>query len=353
MKILRPILHVAFALLAGALVAAPADADPIADFYKGKQIVANTGGGAGGGFALAARILGRHMVRYIPGHPDWVVTAMPGAGGARSIKYVVNAGAQDGTVIGVVLPPAVISPLLRKGVGYDSSRLQWIGSITPMPSVLSVWHAAPGKSLDDARKVQLIIATSSKLSTNYLVAMFLNEVIGTKFKVISGYQGGDRQNVAMEKGEVHGRASFFNSYKTTKPDWLRDRSIIHLATLGPRIDDLKGVTHVMDLARSDEERQMIDLMQAGESVGHGFFVSPGVPKARVAALRRAFDATMKDPAFLKEAAERKQLVSPVLGEDLDRIVAQATRVSPAVVDKFKKMIRLDGPPERGGKGKKK
>jgi len=329
-----------------AAVAIPAQADEIADFYKGKQINAIAGGGAGGGFALAARILGRHMVKYIPGEPSWVVTAMPGAGGARSVKYIVNAAAQDGSVIGVVLPPAVISPLLRKGVGYDSAKLRWIGTITPMPSVLSVWHTAPAKTIDEAKAKEVTVATSSKLSTNYFMAEFLNKVIGTKFKVISGYQGGDRQNNAMEKGEVDARASFYNSYKSTKPDWLRDRKIIHLATLGPRHPEMKGVLHLMDIARNDEERAMVDLMQAGESVGHGFFVSPSVPMARIAALRKAFDATMKDSGFLDDAKKRKVEVDPVGGAALDRIVAKSTVIAPATLARMKKMLSLDEPAKK-------
>lgn len=335
-------------LLAGAAAcavatAAPARADDVADFYKGRQINAITGGGAGGGFALAARIMGRHITRHIPGKPDWIVTSMPGAGGARAVKYIVNAAAQDGTIIGAILPPAVISPLLRSGVGYDSSKLRWIGTITPMPSVLSVWHTSPVKSIEQAKETQITVATSSKLSTNYFMSEFMNQVIGTRFKVISGYRGGDRQNNAMEKGEVHARASFYNSYKTTKSDWLRDRKIIHLATLGPRHPELKGVLHLMDIARDDDERRMVAIMQAGESVGHGFFVSPSVPMARVEALRKAFDATMKDAAFLADAEKRKQVVEPVSGAELDRTVSEATSASPALVAKMRKFLSLDSP----------
>jgi tripartite-type tricarboxylate transporter receptor subunit TctC len=336
------------ALLAGAagLLAAPAAADDTADFFKGKQINAIAGGGAGGGFALAARILGRHMVNHIPGKPDWIVTAMPGAGGARSIKYIVNAAAQDGTVIGAVLPPAILSPLLRPGVGYKSEDLQWVGSITPMPSVLSVWHTHNVNSLDDAKKREVIVATSSKLSTNYFMSIFLNKVVGTKFKVISGYQGGDRQNNAMEKGEVHARASFFNSYKSTKADWLRDRKIIHLATLGPRLDELKGATHLADIAKTPEQRKMVAFMQAGENVGHGFFVSPGVPRARVDALRKAFDATMKDPAFLDDAKKRNVTVEPVAGVELDKSIDEAMDVPQSLVDDFKTLVEMDEPKKK-------
>jgi tripartite-type tricarboxylate transporter receptor subunit TctC len=331
------------AIAGAAMLAAPAAADEVAEFYKGKQIVAVSGGGAGGGFALAARILGMYMPAHIPGNPEWVVQAMPGAGGARSIRYIVNAAPQDGTVIGVVLPPSVLSPLLRPDVGYDSAALRWVGSITPMPAVLSVWHTAPAKTLEEAKQHEIVIATSSRLSTNYFVSEFLNQVIGTRFKVISGYQGGDAQNIAMESGEVHGRASFYNSYKSTKPDWLREKKIVHLLTMGPELDEVTGVPTLMDVVKTEEHRQMVAFMQTGESVGHGFFVSPNVPRARLEALRQAFDATMKDPGFLAESAKRNQIVDPVRGEKLDELVQAAMKTPKEVVDKFKAMVRLDEP----------
>lgn len=329
------------ALAAAAVAAAPAAADAVADFYQGKQITAISGGGAGGGFSFAARLLGNVITRHIPGNPSWVVTAMPGAGGARSIKYIVNAAAQDGTVVGVVLPPSILSPLLRPKVGYRSEKLQWLGSITPMPSVLSVWHTTKVQSLDDAKTTKLITGTSSRLSSGYLMAAFINAIHGTKIEVILGYRGGDRQNNAMEKGEIEGRTSFYASYKTTKPHWLRDRLIRHIATIGPREPELKGVPHVMDLARNEEERQIVRFLSVGGEVGHGFFVSPGVPRARVAALRKAFAAAVGDPEFLAEAKKRNQVVNPVRGELLDAKVAAAMKTPKSLIAKFKKMVKLD------------
>lgn len=320
---------------------APAQAGEVADFYKGRKITAISGGGAAGGFSFAARILGRHIVKKIPGNPSWVVTAMPGAGGARSVKYIINAAAQDGTVIGVILPPAILSPLLRENVGYDSAKLQWIGSITPMPSVLSVWYTTKIQKLSDVRTIETTMATSSKLSTGYFFPAFLNEIYGTKFKIIAGYRGGDRQNNAMEKGEVDGRSSFYNSYKTTKPHWLRDKTIRHMVYMGPKLPEIGNVPHLMTLARNEEERQIVRFMQTGSSVGHGFFVSPGVPKARVEALRVAFDKTVSDPAFLAEAKKRNQVVAPVRGAELDKIVAKAMKTSQALVAKFRQMTKLD------------
>ena len=330
------------AAAAAMLIHAPAaQAEPIADFYKGKTLRAISGGGSGGGFSFNARVLGRHITRHIPGNPDWIVQAMPGAGGARSMKYIKSAAAQDGTVIGAVLPPSIISPLLRKKVGYDSAKFHWIGSITPMAQVVSVWHTLGVKTLDDAKKREIVLGTSSKLSSGYLIPALVNALAGTKFKVISGYRGGDRQNNAMEKGEIQGRGSFYNSYKATKPHWLRDKSIIHLVQLGPFITDLPNVPRVRDMARNAEEKKIVEFLRIGAQVGHGFYVSPSVPKARVAALRKAFDATMKDPAYLAEAKKRSLIVDPISGAALQAKIASAMATPTSVIDQFKKLVKLD------------
>ncbi len=347
---LRTILPLAAAAL---LLAAPAaEADAVADFYKGRTITAISGGGAGGGFSFNARVLGRHIVRHIPGNPEWVVTAMPGAGGARSMKYINQAAAQDGTVMGVVLPPSVISPLLRKNVGYDSGKFNWIGSITPMAQVVSVWHTHGIKTLDDVKKREVVLGTSSKLSSGYLIPALVNALTGTKFKIIPGYRGGDRQNNAMEKGEIQGRGSFYNSYKVTKPHWLRDNTIIHLVQLGPFISDLPKVPRVRDMARTPEEKQIVDFLQIGARVGHGFYVSPRVPRDRVAALRKAFNATVTDPAYLAEAKKRKLIVDPVKGEDLQATIVKTMATPKALIAKFKKMVKIDKLKPRKRKKKK-
>jgi tripartite-type tricarboxylate transporter receptor subunit TctC len=327
--------------LAGLALATPASAHAVADFYKDKTVTAISGGGAGGGFSFVARVLGRHMAGNIPGKPTWVVTAMPGAGGARSIKYIVNAAAQDGTTIGAVLPPSILSPLLRKKVGYDSAKLQWIGSVTAQASVLVAWKTSPAKTLEEAKKIEVTTATSSKLSSGYLFPAWMNATNGTKFKIISGYRGADRQNAAMETGEVNGRSSFYNSFKTTKPHWLKDKTIIPLVYMGPVTADLKDVPYMMDLMKTKEQKEIGNFLQTGSRVGNGFFVSPAVPKARVMALRAAFNKTVASKAFLAEAKKRSMIVSPVRGEELDAIVAKAMKTSPATINRFKKLVKID------------
>ena len=338
--------------LVGLVITVPANADAIANFYKDKTVTAISGGGAGGGFSFAARILGRHMAANIPGKPTWVVKAMPGAGGARSIKYIVNAAAQGGTTIGAVLPPSILSPLLRKKVGYQSEKLQWIGSITAQASVLVAWKTSPGKTLKRIQQIQVTTGTSSKLSSGYLFPAWMNATIGTKFKVIAGYRGADRQNAAMETGEVNGRSSFYNSFKTTKPHWLKEKTIIPLVYMGPKTADLKGVPYMMDLMKTKEQSEIGNFLQTGSKVGNGFFVSPAVPKAKVLALRNAFNKTVASKAFLAEAKKRNMVVAPVRGEVLDAIVAKAMKTSPATINKFKKMVKIDKLKPRKRKKKK-
>jgi tripartite-type tricarboxylate transporter receptor subunit TctC len=315
-------------------------AEPVADFYKGKTITIVVGGGAGGGFAIAARVLGMHMPRHVPGNPEFIVQAMPGAGGSRATAYLYNAAPQDGTVIAIILPAAVTAPLLRP-LKYDTSKSHWLGSITPMSVVLSAWHTAPAKSLEEIKKTEFLMATSNKLADNYLVAAFLNAVVGTRFRVISGFDGADAQNLAMEKGEAHGRGSYYLSFAVSKPHWMRDGSVTHLIQLGPPIKELPQVPRLVDLVKTDEQRQIVTFMEAGAAVGQGFYAPPGTPPERVGALKAAFEATMKDPAFLEEAAKRSMVVEPVRGEDLQRAVEAAFQTPKPVIDRFKQMVKLE------------
>ncbi|MEE2968504.1 MAG: tripartite tricarboxylate transporter substrate-binding protein, partial [Pseudomonadota bacterium] len=275
-----------------------------ANFYSGKIIRFSVGASAAGGFTLVTRVLAEHFKKHIPGHPNMLVELKPGTGGGKSMDYILNAVAKDGTFIGAVLPPAVIAPLLRK-VRYDSTKAAWVGSVTPMPEVNSVWHTAPAKTLDEAKKIQLVMATSSKLSSAYLIPAFLNATVGTKFKMVQGYRGGGPMNKAMVTGEVNGRASFYNSYRTTKAHWLRDKKIFHLVQVGPNIKEIFGVPNLRDVVKTDEQRRMVDFLEVSAQIGHGFFVSGDVPADRVKILRTAFDATMRDPAFLADAKKRR------------------------------------------------
>jgi tripartite-type tricarboxylate transporter receptor subunit TctC len=330
-----------------ALVLAPfgiATADSVADFYKGRTITFYPGGSAGGGFSTVARLLAKHMADRIPGKPSMVVDAMPGAGGAKMMSFMANAAPKDGTALGAALPIAVNAPLLRK-VKFNPAKFQWLGSVTAMTEVSTVWHTAPATTLEGAKKVEVIMATSSKLSSAYLIPAFMNAVIGTKFKIVPGYRGAGPMNKAMEAGEVHGRGSFYNSYVSTKPDWLKDKKIIHLVQVGPGEKDLADVPNMRDLVKTADQRRMLDFMEAPAYVGHGFFAPEGVPAERVAALKKAFVETLADPAFLQEAQERRIIVNPVTAEKIQSVIETAMATPEPLLAKFREMVGISAPKE--------
>jgi len=320
-----------------------ASADPVADFYKGKTVKFISGGSPAGGFTLLARVVARHMPKYVPGNPTMVAEGMPGAGGATMMAYMANAALKDGTVLGAALPIAVNAPLFRK-VKFNPAKFQWLGSVTAMTEVSSVWHTSPVKTIEEAKKTQIIMATSSKLSSAYIIPAFMNAVLGTKFKIVPGYRGGGPMNKAMETGEVNGRGSFYNSYVTTKPHWIREKKIIHLVQVGPGEKDLAGVPNLRDLVTTDDQRRMLDFLEAPAYVGHGFFAPPGVPAARVAALKKAFVETLKDPAFLAETKQRLMIVNPVSAEKITSVINRAMATPEPLLVKFREMVKI-GPPK--------
>jgi tripartite-type tricarboxylate transporter receptor subunit TctC len=326
-----------------------AAADSVADFYKGRTITFYSGGSAGGGFSSVARLVAKHMAARIPGQPNMIVDAMAGAGGAKMMSFMANAAPKDGTALGAALPIAVNAPLLRK-VKFNPAKFQWLGSTTAMTEVSTVWHTAPATTLDGAKKTEVIMATSSKLSSAYIIPAFMNAVIGTKFKIVPGYRGAGPMNKAMEAGEVHGRGSFYNSYVTTKPGWIKDKKIIHLVQVGPGEKELAGVPNMRDLVTTDDQRRMLDFLEAPAYVGHGFFAPEGVPADRVAALKAAFVATIADPAFRKEAQERRMIVNPVTAEKIQSVINTAMSTPEPLLAKFRKMVKI-GPPKEAKKKK--
>ncbi len=325
-----------------------ASADSVSDFYEGRTITFYSGGSAGGGFSTVARLVAQHMADRIPGKPKMVVEARPGAGGAKMMSFMANAAPKDGTALGAALPIAVNAPLLRK-VKFNPAKFQWLGSTTAMTEVSTVWHTAPATTLEGAKKTEVIMATSSKLSSAYIIPAFMNAVIGTKFKVVPGYRGAGPMNKAMEAGEVHGRGSFYNSYVSTKPGWLKDKKIIQLVQVGPGEKALAGVPNMRDLVTTADQRRMLDVMEAPAYVGHGFFTPEGVPADRVAALKKAFVATVADPTFLKDAKERRIIINPVTAEKIQSVIETAMSTPEPLLAKFREMVKIKAP--KAGKKK--
>ncbi len=316
-----------------AFAAAPATAD-VASFYKGRTVTVMVPSGLGASLGLYGRLFTEHFGNHIPGNPTVILTSRPGGGGTKGATYAYNAAPRDGTFIAEVLAPSVLAPALRN-LKFDALKMQWIGSITDRPSTVSVWHTAPATNIAGARKKMVIMGSTGLGSETYLAPKFMNYYVGTKFKIVKGYKGGAAINKAMEQGEVQGRMNYYTGWTTVKAHWLRDKKVVHLAQYGPRIAELPNVPRLADLVKDPEGKKILQFIEVSEALGMGFWVHPDVPKDRLAALRKAFMDTMKDPKFLADAKKRNAPVAPISGEKLMKIVAAGLGVSPALVTKMK------------------
>ncbi|MDB5571546.1 MAG: Tripartite-type tricarboxylate transporter, receptor component TctC, partial [Hyphomicrobiales bacterium] len=284
-------------LLAGAAAPGAARAQDVESFYKGRKLDIVIGFSVGGGYDAYARVLARHMGEHIPGKPSIVPRNMTGAGSRIAANYVFGVAPKDGTVMGIADQSIPLEQALGdSGVKFDSREFNWIGNVIADNNILATWHTSPVKTIEDAKKIESTMgATGYNTSSQYPTV--LNQMIGTKFKVILGYPGGAEVNLAMERGEVQGRGSnSWASYKGTKPEWVRDNKINVLAQVGlKRADDLPNVPLLQELATNEQDAAAMRLLSAPTAIGRPFFAPPGVPAERVKALRAAFDATMKDP----------------------------------------------------------
>ncbi len=317
-----------------AMIASPAAAqDDIAAFYKDKTVRILVGVAVGSGYDINARALARHLGAHIPGNPTVIVQNQPGAGSLTMTNALYASGPFDGTVIGAPFNGMPTAPLLQpSGVRFDPTKLNWIGSTNRETHVSYVWHTAPVQSLDDLKTKELVVGAQAPGTTQYDFPAIGNDLFGWKIKVVKGYDGTPKIHLAMEAGEVQGNgATSWTTLKALNSNWLNEKKIKVLAQWALRKHpDLPDVPHVLDLAKSEADRQALLLGLARLEFGRPFFVPPGVPADRVEALRRAFDATMKDPAFLAEAEKLKLDIDPLTGEQVAELVAQVMATPPDV-----------------------
>lgn len=313
-------------------------ADPIADFYRGRTITLLVSHSAGGDYDTRARLLARHLDRHIPGNPRLIVQNMPGAGGMRGTGYVYNIAARDGSVIGM---PDQLAPLSQafgeKGVEFDTTRMSYLANTSSSPIVIVSWHTSPVKRFEDLLTHELVIGGTGAASASVLVPLMINRLIGTRFRPIAGYPGGNEIYLAIEKGEVAGRATqSWSGWKAQRPDWIEHKKINLLVQTGSRRHpELPGVPLLLDFARTPEDRQILEVYLAPVEIARPFLVGPDVPAERVAALRRAFDAAMADPVLLEEARRSRLEIEPMRGEDVQAIVERIVRAPPAVIARAK------------------
>jgi hypothetical protein len=326
-------------LLALAIMASPAasQAQSVADFYRGKTVNVYIGVGVGGEYDIQARLVARHIGKHIPGNPTVIPQNMTGAGGLRMINYLYNVAPKDGTNIGMI---ANAFPAMQavgiSGVQFDAAKMGWLGSIAPAVETMAVWHTTGVKNIDDARKREIVAGASARGAITFIYPQMMNEFLGTKFKIVTGYPGGNQINLAMERGEVEARNNTWSSWKATKADWLKEKKITVIAQAGPRAPDLDAPS-VEDAARTPEEKQLIELVVSGTRFGRPMATN-SVPADRLAALRAAYDATMRDPEFLAEAMALNFEVDPVQGDKMQKIVERILATPREIAAKAKGLM---------------
>ncbi len=342
-------------LMAG--VAGAASAASVADFYQGKTIKLIIGTGVGGSYDLHGRLVGRHIARHIPGNPKLVVQNMPGAGSRKAAGYIYNVAPQDGTVLANILNTIPLLQALGKaGKKFDAAKFHWIGNLTNTVAVVAVWHNVPVKTVNDARKTSVIIGATSPGSLSTTIPLVLNNVLGTKFRIVTGYKSGRSIDRALEQGEVQARAgASWRVWKRSYPHWIQGNKLVILAQIGSQRDPtISKVPLLSELGRNAEETKLLKLFSSPMTVGKPTVVAPNVPKARVKALRKAYSDTMGDPKFLADAKRQGLLVSPISGTALQKLVEDTVRAPGALIAKAKKaIVRKNVTSRKKGKKKKK
>ena len=342
---LAGLLTAATIVSAGAILDAASSAARAQTSFAGKTMDLIVSTGAGGGQDSAARVVARHWANHLPGKPTMVVKNMPGAGHIRAANFLANQAPKDGTVIGAIVPAFLLAQVIEtsKAIQFDAAKFQWIGASSANNSTVYVWSSSPARDMADAMKQEVLMGATGAGSYTQIYPMILNAVVGTRFKVIAGYGATAEVNLAMERGEVHGRAgNNFNSLRMENPEWLRDGKVRFLAQVGlTRDPDYPDLPLLHELGKTDEDKRVLRLFSADIAVGRPFMAPAQTPPAVVETLRRSFDATMADPAFLKDAKDGRVEVGPVKGEELQAIVAEIVATPLEVAARARKALAHD------------
>jgi tripartite-type tricarboxylate transporter receptor subunit TctC len=314
----------------------------VAEFYKGKDVTIIVGSGSGGTNALYGRTLAAHLGRHIPGNPNVIAQFMPGGGGIKAANYFFSVAPKDGTVL---FHPQSSHPqaqvLGSAGVKFDVRKYAYLGRSASQNSGIFVWHTVPAKTLMDVRNHEVIIGASGRGSETFQDPTIINSVLGTKFKVITGYKGGGEMDLALERGETSGDAGPILSVFVRQQHWLQKNQIRFLVQSGSeRHFRLPEVPLLTEFARNDEERAVFAFMSARANIGRTLVAPPGAPADRVAALRKAMADVLKDPAFLAEAEKLKMDVIPATAQEVEAALKVVFDTPPTVIARVKKALDL-------------
>ena len=321
------------------LMARPAHADAVEDFYKGKTISVVIGYSVGGGYDLYARHLARHMGKYIPGRPTLVPQNMTGAGSLRAASYIYSAAPKDGTVFGTFARAMAIQPLLSSAP-FDGTKFTWLGSVTNDVSTCITWHTSPVKTWSDMLETPVTLGGEGPGADPDIFALLYKNVFGAKVKLVTGYHGTNDTVLAMERGEVDGLCGLsWSTLQSRHLEWMKSGKInIVVQAAFKKQPELAGVPLITDLVKTPEQGQILKLILTSQEMARPFAAPPGIPEDRRAALLAAFERTMKDPEFLDEAKKLNLEVNPVSAHAIDDLLAELYATPKEVLEKAAQAI---------------
>jgi tripartite-type tricarboxylate transporter receptor subunit TctC len=325
--------------LACCWLASPALAEPVADFYRGKTVKLYVSTSPGGGYDHVARLFIRYFPNYLPGKPDVIVMNMPGAAGVTLANWGYNVAPKDGTVIGMpnltVPMNQVIAP---DQVRYDATKLNWIGNLEQATGSIFTWHTSPTQTIQQALARETVMGVSSKTSVLYQLLILSNRLLNTRFKIVLGYEG--NRVLAIERGELEGSASTLQNFAGIAPHWLKNKLVTILTVnADKRVAKYPNAPTMMELTNNLVHKKMLEFMMLQSATGRAIFAPPAVPPDRLDALRRAFDQTAKDPAFVAEMEKAQIGVDPNTGEDVQAAVGRLIATSPEVATMVSEAIK--------------
>jgi tripartite-type tricarboxylate transporter receptor subunit TctC len=312
-------------------------------FYKGKTVTITIGFSAGGTYDLFGRLVSRHIGKHIPGNPTVIAQSMPGAGSFVATNWLFNVAPKDGTAIGIVSQTIAMEEALKnKGVRYKSAEFNWIGRATSNNEVQVFWHTSKGTTIEGAKTAEIPVASTGPGSPSETYPKLLNALIGTRYKIIRGYTGSTAGLLAMERGEVDGALTSWNTMKTTRKAQLDEKkAFLAVQYVLKRAPDLPDVPAIVEFGKTDEDRALLTFAAASGDIGRAFLAPPGVPADRIKALRDAFDATMKDPELLAEVNKAQLDFEPASAAELERLVKVTLATPPALIEKMEKILAAE------------
>jgi tripartite-type tricarboxylate transporter receptor subunit TctC len=336
-------------VVAAALAVVPAHADAVADFYKGRQVNLIVGFGPGGGYDIYARLLARHLSKFIPGHPAIIVQNMSGAGSLRAVNYLYNLAPKDGTTIGTFARNMPLIGLLggNSNAQFDPRKFTWLGSASSFVNdayILLVRKDAPVKSINEARRADLpalVLGATAEGSTGNDMPIILRDTIGLHVKQVVGYPDSASTFLAIERGEIHGRTVDLSTVKSVRPDWLKPHSgfrVLVQFARATRHPDFPDVPTARELAKNEGARALIELAELPYALSRPFAAPPGLPPARAKALQRAFMAVQTDPEYLEDAAKIGVDVSPIGADEVLRAIDRISVAPPELLEYVRKLL---------------